>query len=110
MSDETRLCSTCGHVGEPMRVTRGSFGIEVLLWLCFLVPGLIYSIWRLGSRHDGCAMCGATTLLPLNSPVAKTFAQAHNLVVPVAPRADSSFGYGVGRFIGSLFKRSKTRP
>jgi len=28
----------------PMR-TRGSILIEIVLWLCFLVPGLIYFIW-----------------------------------------------------------------
>lgn len=109
MSYDTRLCSTCGHVGEPKRITRGSMSIEVLLWLCFIIPGLIYSFWRLGSRHDGCAMCGATTLLPLNSPVARSFAQAHNLAMPTAPMqvTDSSRGYAAGKLIGGLFKRSK---
>lgn len=63
-------CTTCGHEGETKTQTRGSLGIEIVLWLCFLIPGLIYSLWRHGSRRAICASCGATTLVPTTSPVA----------------------------------------
>jgi len=45
------ICANCGHLGDEKQVTKGSFGIEVILWLCFLIPGLIYSLWRLSSRY-----------------------------------------------------------
>ena len=64
------FCVTCGHEGPAKMVTRGSIWIEVVLWLCFLVPGIIYSIWRVGSRAPVCGLCGARTLVPPNSPVA----------------------------------------
>jgi hypothetical protein len=105
MNEDTRLCSTCGHVAVPARKTRGSFGIELVLWLCLLVPGLIYSIWRLNSRHDACAKCGATTLLPLDSPVARSFARANDLTLPTPKPVDASAGYAVGRAVGRMFKR-----
>lgn len=65
------LCATCLTVGSPKTVARGSFWIEVVLWLCFLVPGLLYSIWRLTTKHKACAACGCTQLVPLDSPMAK---------------------------------------
>jgi uncharacterized membrane protein YtjA (UPF0391 family) len=63
-------CTTCGHEGPTKKVTRGSFAIELILWLCFIVPGLIYSVWRVSTRHQACTSCGATTLVPPNSPIA----------------------------------------
>jgi hypothetical protein len=69
MKTDQKVCTTCGHHGKPAKRTPGSFLIEVVLWLCFLVPGLIYSLWRLSARHEVCAGCGARTLVPANSPV-----------------------------------------
>ena len=65
------FCTSCGNTGTPKKVTRGSIWIELVLWLCFLVPGLIYSIWRLTTRHPACRACGAATLVPVDSPVAQ---------------------------------------
>ncbi|WP_157314092.1 hypothetical protein [Chitinibacter sp. GC72] len=64
------FCTACGHQGESHSHTSGSIGIEVVLWICFLIPGLIYSIWRLSSRHDVCSFCGSKSLIPANSPKA----------------------------------------
>lgn len=64
------FCSTCGHQGQPAHQTPGSFAIELVLWLCLMLPGVIYTLWRLTSGHDVCANCGAQTLLPVDSPVA----------------------------------------
>jgi len=66
-----KFCTTCGHEGGTETKTRGNLLIEIILWLCFLVPGLVYSIWRIASRHQVCASCGAATLVPPDSPVAK---------------------------------------
>jgi hypothetical protein len=68
-------CSQCGHVGPSKQLTRGSTGLELLLWLCFLLPGLIYSLWRLSTRRQGCAECGSTALVPLSSPVGRRMAK-----------------------------------
>lgn len=76
-SGPVRYCTSCGHQGKGRTKTRGSLLIEVVLWLCFLVPGLIYSIWRQGSKHKVCASCGASSLVPLNSPVARAALQVN---------------------------------
>lgn len=64
-------CTSCGHEGKSTIRTRGSLVIEIILWLMFLVPGLIYTIWRHASRDRVCAACGAVTLIPPDSPAAR---------------------------------------
>ena len=66
-----RFCTVCGSITKPIRITKGSFVIEVFLWLCFLFPGLIYSLWRLTTRHDACRSCKSAAIVPLNSPAAR---------------------------------------
>lgn len=64
------FCSACGHEGPSKQITKGSTGLELFLWLLFLLPGLVYSIWRHSSRASGCAACGSTALIPTDSPMA----------------------------------------
>ena len=61
------VCTRCLTVGKPKQQTRGSFLVEVLLWLCFLFPGLLYSLWRLSSKYEVCKQCGSRELVPANS-------------------------------------------
>ncbi|MEY2656100.1 MAG: hypothetical protein RLZZ524_3128 [Pseudomonadota bacterium] len=65
------VCTTCGHCGPARTLTRGSLMIELVLWLAFLLPGLIYSIWRLSTRGLVCESCGATALVKPDSPVGR---------------------------------------
>ena len=106
------LCARCGHIGKPTTRTPGSTGIELVLWLALLVPGLIYSLWRLNARHDVCEKCSSVDLLPADSPRA-----VHLMVelgMPIAtsmstqpPSPPSKVAYGAGRALGALFKRRR---
>lgn len=95
-------CKSCGTVGEPASSTPGSISIEVVLWLCFIVPGLIYSLWRLSRRHKVCPSCGSTEIVPADSPVGRTIAGPANPaeVYRGSPRAEA-----FGRRLGRLFAR-----
>jgi hypothetical protein len=64
-------CTNCGTVARPRQQIKGSFLIEVMLWLCFLVPGIIYSIWRLTTKAIVCPRCGAPNMIPTASPKAR---------------------------------------
>lgn len=64
-----KICMTCGATGFPVSVIKGAFGTELLLWLFFLVPGLIYSIWRSTTRCMACPSCGSTQIVPLSTPM-----------------------------------------
>lgn len=45
--------------------------VELVRWLTFILPGLIYSIWRYNSRRTVCANCGWGEQIPVDSPVAR---------------------------------------
>lgn len=45
----------------------GSFIAEILLWLFFIIPGVIYSFWRLSATSTVCRVCGSDKLVPLSS-------------------------------------------
>jgi len=67
----SKYCLDCGFIGKPKQKTPGTFLWEIVLWLFFLVPGVIYSIWRLMARYQGCAKCGGKRIVPVDSPVAQ---------------------------------------
>lgn len=71
-------CKKCGNVGPTKAIMKGSFAIELVLWLFFLFPGLIYSIWRLTTKGRGCSVCGSGDVIPANAPLAK-----NNTIQPV---------------------------
>lgn len=67
----THVCADCGAQVRPKRITPGNFMIEVLLWLFFLVPGLIYSVWRYTTAYEGCPLCGGRKCVVLRTPAAR---------------------------------------
>jgi ribosomal protein S26 len=65
-------CTACGSTfKKPRTVTKGSLVAEIVLWLLFLFPGLIYSVWRHSSRYKACPECQSPTIIPATSPKAK---------------------------------------
>jgi hypothetical protein len=36
--------------------------------MCFIIPGVIYSIWRLTTRRKVCGVCGHDTMIPVSTP------------------------------------------
>lgn len=79
MAGHGMYCKKCGNVGPTKGIMKGSFAIELVLWLFFLLPGLVYSIWRLTTKGRGCSVCGSDDVIPANSPLAK-----NNTSQPVA--------------------------
>lgn len=67
---KTMHCLDCGTTGKAKMITKGSTAIEVIAWLAFIVPGLIYSFWRLNSRKQACATCTSERIVPPESPAA----------------------------------------
>lgn len=65
------VCPSCLYRGKPKTVTKGNFGVEVMLWLFFLLPGLIYSVWRVSNKYKACPKCGNTGMIPEDSIAAK---------------------------------------
>jgi hypothetical protein len=63
------VCTNCGYQGQPQWQTQGSFLIELVLWLFLILPGLIYSIWRLTSKQKVCPVCKNPTMIPALTPL-----------------------------------------
>ncbi len=51
-------CPNCKYEGKSKTAIKGNFLIEIVLWLFFIIPGVIYSLWRSTSRHPICPSCG----------------------------------------------------
>jgi len=82
MSTTQRYCQHCGTVGTPRSHTKGSFFMELFLWCLLLLPGFIYTIWRLTTRAKVCPTCRAPNMIPLDSPVAQAALAARASVDP----------------------------
>ena len=67
------VSTTCGVVGKPRVRNRGSSAIEIILYLFLIVPGLLYSFWRMGRKDRHCRSCGAATVIPADSPMAQRY-------------------------------------
>jgi hypothetical protein len=61
------ICSNCGSITRPMRTVKGNSLIELILWLIFIIPGLLYSLWRLSTAQYVCRKCQNPSTVPLNT-------------------------------------------
>ncbi|MBP8100953.1 MAG: hypothetical protein KAY54_03630 [Burkholderiaceae bacterium] len=65
------VCTQCGQHGPAKSHTRGTMALELALWLMFILPGIIYSLWRLSTRANVCASCGSAALVAPESPAGR---------------------------------------
>jgi len=57
------LCTDCGRTAPPRTWIGGSDALELVGWLCLVVPGLLYCWWRHACRRKICAHCGSSALV-----------------------------------------------
>jgi hypothetical protein len=69
-----RICTHCHTRVTPEVHTPGSAGLELLAWIFFLVPGLLYSLWRRNARTLICPVCKSPNPIPVGSPAAQQIA------------------------------------
>lgn len=74
----TKICKQCGTLNETGDSLPGSGWIELVLWLCYIVPGLVYSIWRRTKRNAACAACSSRELVQVGTPVGSQLLQQHH--------------------------------
>ncbi|ENX02344.1 hypothetical protein F900_01408 [Acinetobacter modestus] len=61
MANKCISCNNCGHVGWSKN--RGNFLITIVLVIFFVVPAIIYEIWR-RSGLGVCSNCGSNLVVP----------------------------------------------
>ena len=76
---EDLLCLHCGYIGHPKNIVPGNVVLELILWLLLIVPGLIYSVWRLSAKYKACPKCHEKNMIPLDSPRAEKFMMENNV-------------------------------
>lgn len=65
------ICESCKHVGEVDGYDkRGNFWIETILWTIYMLPGIIYSIWRRTAKKR-CRNCHGRQLVAVDSKKGK---------------------------------------
>lgn len=70
-SSRMLYCLDCGFAGEPKWYTPGTLGMEICLWLLFVFPGVVYTLWRYFGSRQICAKCGHKRIVPTDSAVAQ---------------------------------------
>lgn len=90
------ICMECGCQRDPIDAKRGLLIIELIMWCMFIVPGIIYSIWRRLRKHKVCPNCLNPTVELTNSTrvmqmmrIMKSFAPLPDSV-PAASRPPSA--------------------
>jgi len=64
-------CTHCGYTGKAKRRYQGSGLIELVLWLFFIIPGLIYTLWRTSRKRLAiCPTCNNRDMIPADLPLA----------------------------------------
>lgn len=64
------ICLVCGGQRAPVLARRGNIYIEILLWLCYIIPGVMYTLWRTVRRHEVCPDCRNPSIVKTTSPQA----------------------------------------
>jgi len=62
------ICMECGCQRDPVEAKRGLLVIEVFMWLLYIVPGVIYSIWRRVRKQQVCPNCLNPSVVLTSSP------------------------------------------
>lgn len=75
------LCAACESITTPTKITPGSLLVNIVLFLFFVVPGIIYLVWRFSARKDGCARCGSVNLIPISTPRGLSYCQSKGITV-----------------------------
>lgn len=68
MNVQRSVCTVCGYKGGQKRDTPGSFIVEIVLWFFFIIPGVIYTLWRLSSKRYVCPSCGNQSTIAWVTP------------------------------------------
>jgi len=62
------VCMECGCQRDPIDAKRGLLVIEIFMWLLYILPGVIYSIWRRVRKQQICPNCQNPSIELTSSP------------------------------------------
>lgn len=50
-------CPYCGAVDMPEPARRGNLYVHILAYMTWIIPGIIYGMWRNRGRYQRCRYC-----------------------------------------------------
>lgn len=56
------FCTNCKAYASHAK-NKGSGWIEIILYLCYIAPGIVYSIWRRTGNSKQCPTCSQASLI-----------------------------------------------
>ncbi len=56
-------CNSC-HNCSPTALMKGNSWIEFVLYLFYIIPGIVYSVWRRSEQPNICPLCKTPGLVP----------------------------------------------
>ncbi len=71
MTRGKKLCLHCGS--QSNGTVRGSLVITLILLCFWLIPGIIYEMWRGAAGRTVCPTCRQPGLIPVISPAARKY-------------------------------------
>lgn len=71
-----KVCPECGFIGKGKM--QGTIFIEIVLWLMFILPGLLYTLWRYTQIRSICPKCGCKNMIPVTAPKGKILVEQYN--------------------------------
>src|SRR5579862_4985902 len=66
-----KVCLQCGSVGTSQEFKKGSVLTGIVFLFFFVLPGIIYFIWRGSTAYQGCRVCKSANVIPVDSPASQ---------------------------------------
>jgi hypothetical protein len=73
LKDVILRCGRCGYIGPAEPQAPGKTWLEGVFWIAFVLPGFLYSMWRLFGRRYLCPRCrevGRDVTVPVGRKIA----------------------------------------
>lgn len=61
------VCRQCEEVDTPLEKMPGNGWVEGVLYLFWIAPGVVYSVWRRKSKKKVCSACESPDIVPVAS-------------------------------------------
>ncbi len=62
------VCAACAYKEKPYMYKKGSRKLEIILWICGILPGVLYTIWRSSTEIPICPICDTASMISTKSP------------------------------------------
>ena len=70
--DSEIICKNCGEVSNAIIKTKGSIIIEIFLYLFYIIPGVLYTLYRVTNKYPICQHCESKEIILRNKRVGES--------------------------------------